>query len=851
MPRLGLRSKTAATPRTKSTTTARTSNTTPARQRSQATTRRRVPRLPTVAQVVNALAQSLSNASLNASVAPDADQLPITSTPAVQRPQQMATNAMQRYDFGGTTSNANQSQPKRPSGLLCDKFAGNTGTDGIEVKEWLRIFEIQVEDYTDREKIKTLSRHLTEHALKWFAIEEMTEQTEYNVVREALIKRFSRARGLGINEATDRRLRSTETVESYYNDMRRILLSAKQSDECQVEFLTRGMPDSYRLQIAALRPKTPQDWLEIAISIEDAKRRRFSKPTEATNYSEESCEAANRSKDDRRNKFRGEDRKKYLSRTQPNSDLPAEPCPRCQKQYGLMEYHWKRLCPREDKNQTTPKSVDPTSGQTTSQIPVAGDSALVPHTGHSNSLINGFIHCEVFVNDIKVRAFCDSGSTLTAVSKEFAEKLGIRLDDKTSITVRMVEGSTYTLGSFDAKIQIGNKIKTMRVHVFPNLQHEALIGLDVATAFGLTLDFRSGRIHVNYHLDAQSDIKDENEVLKSDDNNDIIETAPQNTNVNSIEDDIFERQHEIRSYKLRSPKTIKGFVFVGIRGRNLLVVPPSLVPKILKETHDHKRLHFDAKAMIRTIATRYWWPKRDKDVHTFVKSCQTCASNRQKTTPKRRLSVANASYVMSMTIASQRVRYSLFDKKPKIDVVVGLPEPSNRKHQIDSTINRRKEPKNTKEIDSLSKATNFENNDHLSTSLPYNGRKNERIVAKNIEKTDKNAQNVENNDNWPKRGNQRYVVYERSPHVIHSSFCLHSVRSDAKTRLDSNSKRLKRSDNESKVNERTIECEAIRESNRFHDLLTSEESGIDRDFRGGGIERQVSPLIDAKRFVFT
>ena len=112
-------------------------------------------------------------------------------------------------------------------------------------------------------------------------------------------------------------------------------------------------------------------------------------------------------------------------------------------------------------------------------------------------------------------------------------------------------------------------------------------------------------------------------------------------------------------------------------------------------------------------------------------------------------------------------------------------------------------------------------------------------------KVDKNGQNndsVEDGDNSKKREKQRHVVYERSPPVIHSSFCLYSVRSDAKTRLDSNSKRLKRSDNESKVNERANECEAIRLSNRFRHLFTDEESLIVRDFRGGGIERQVYPL---------
>ena len=48
----------------------------------------------------------------------------------------------------------------------------------------------------------------------------------------------------------------------------------------------------------------------------------------------------------------------------------------------------------------------------------------------------------------------------------------------------------------------------------------------------------------------------------------------------------------------------------------------------------------------------------------------------------------------------------------------------------------------------------LQNNDHLSTSLPKDGRKKERSVAINIEKTDKNGHNndsVENSDNSQKR----------------------------------------------------------------------------------------------------
>ena len=208
--------------------------------------------------------------------------MPITSTTTTNVVQPV--NVMQRYNFGAATPNTFMTlmPPNRFFGQICDKFTGNS--DSIEVKSWLKIFELLTEGLSDSDRIKALARHLTEDALQWFALDDMSAEESWNAVRNAMNIRFTRVRAQGIAEASERRLKPHETVETYYNEMRRLLLNDRISDECQVKLLTKGMPEAYRIQIAALDPQSPQRWLRIAVGIEEAKRKRFTKHTDFSHY---------------------------------------------------------------------------------------------------------------------------------------------------------------------------------------------------------------------------------------------------------------------------------------------------------------------------------------------------------------------------------------------------------------------------------------------------------------------------------------------------------------------------------------------------------------------------------------
>ena len=88
--------------------------------------------------------------------------------------------------------------PNRIFDKRCDRFSGNN--DKIEVDSWIKVFELQTELMTDRDRIKALSRHLTDDALNWFAIDGMSDDMNWNAVRNGLIKRFSRAKPSQPNE---------------------------------------------------------------------------------------------------------------------------------------------------------------------------------------------------------------------------------------------------------------------------------------------------------------------------------------------------------------------------------------------------------------------------------------------------------------------------------------------------------------------------------------------------------------------------------------------------------------------------------------------------------------------------
>ena len=112
----------------------------------------------------------MGSANLNAVVALNANQQPITMTPVAPRAQPV--NVMQRLDF--ESPSPAPTTDKRYFGLFFDKYSEIIGSDSIEIDEWLPVFELLAENMADSDKIKAVARHLTGDALKWFAVDRMS-----------------------------------------------------------------------------------------------------------------------------------------------------------------------------------------------------------------------------------------------------------------------------------------------------------------------------------------------------------------------------------------------------------------------------------------------------------------------------------------------------------------------------------------------------------------------------------------------------------------------------------------------------------------------------------------------------
>ena len=68
----------------------------------------------------------------------------------------------------------------------------------------------------------------------------------------------------------DRTLKTGETIQAYFLEKRRLLDLAGQTQENQIALLTRGLLNKLReAQVAASRPRTTADWLEIALAVEN------------------------------------------------------------------------------------------------------------------------------------------------------------------------------------------------------------------------------------------------------------------------------------------------------------------------------------------------------------------------------------------------------------------------------------------------------------------------------------------------------------------------------------------------------------------------------------------------------
>jgi transposase InsO family protein len=107
-----------------------------------------------------------------------------------------------------------------------------------------------------------------------------------------------------------------------------------------------------------------------------------------------------------------------------------------------------------------------------------------------------FIHLNVSINGQLVEAFIDTGSTITLMSAKLQRFLRLPIIDKTSISIKQLDGITHSIGRVNTILTLAHISKPLNIHVLPHFQYPLLLGLDAGKEFGLHLDLSSSKVSI-------------------------------------------------------------------------------------------------------------------------------------------------------------------------------------------------------------------------------------------------------------------------------------------------------------------------------------------------------------------
>ena len=290
----------------------------------------------------------------------------------------------------------------------------------------------------------------------------------------------------------DRTLKTGETIQAYFLEKRRLLDLAGQTQENQIALLTRGLPSKLKkAQVAASRPRTTADWLEIALAVENtlkstddtAKTDRKSRPVRVNHVNDHGTNGA------RGQSGSGQSQSNRFDSNQSPSTL----CPIC-RLLGQREFHWKRNCPRiRPVNESTGSSTNsrPQRPSATTGFDSTQASTSAQQAAPANLVVTRpeLIHIDLTINNRHFVGLLDTGTTITAVSRTDAERLGLNWDPNRSIPLQHVDGEARTLGAITTPVGINGHFHRIHVHVLERLASDCLIGVDLAHVPRLDIQF--------------------------------------------------------------------------------------------------------------------------------------------------------------------------------------------------------------------------------------------------------------------------------------------------------------------------------------------------------------------------
>ena len=373
----------------------------------------------------------------------------------------MATN--NNDTTAASVAHSTSADPKMP------KFSGKEGD--LEIEAFLVIFERLFSSIPDDRKLLKIIAFLEGDAANSYAIDVLSDpNADWAKAKEKLNHRYGHSDIPPITAAARRRLQRSETVKQYYDDKYKILRRTNLTENHMADLLTEGLPNFYRQHFYGKRFTSTSEWLLTAQDIEaDVSRRSTAPNRPAAHYVDSKPN----------HKFQFSNKKKDFNR----KTLPI--CQICRKR-GITANHWHRDCPNQSNignsnRQSSTTSQVPNTANTNNQITLN----VTPKTQFN------FINIDAKINGSPIKAFVDSGSSLSIISASLANKLNLKLIRNSSLVLHQVNGTTKTKGRTTVNMTIGQISAKLDLHVMENFQYPLLLGLDAGERFGLRIDLKS------------------------------------------------------------------------------------------------------------------------------------------------------------------------------------------------------------------------------------------------------------------------------------------------------------------------------------------------------------------------
>ena len=366
--------------------------------------------------------------------------------------------------------------------LKLDKFDGHD--KDLRVQTWLKLFDVHTNGQSDADKIHILLYNLKGAALEWYG-DEIAGKTKltWPQVQAKMFRRFGIESAHPLIDAQKMHLSREQTVEEYYLAKIRLLNQTTLCAEEKVQMLTDGLPFTWKVSLAPLTVRTTDIWLEAVQRLEaiHSKPKQFNTQNNPKPFN----------KTFNKNKSKPNTFLVSTSNQSNQQKKPNTPCRFC-KRLGREEFHWHSQCPNRANTGQTPNTHTSNASQNTTQPNTNTTNIVSTNTPSIHTIdtqnVCQFINVDVKLNHKPIKAFIDTGSSITVISEKTQKALKLKTNPNSSITVNLAEGSTNTLGSVDTDLQIANKTEKNTVHVLKDFKYPLLLGLDAGKRFGLTID---------------------------------------------------------------------------------------------------------------------------------------------------------------------------------------------------------------------------------------------------------------------------------------------------------------------------------------------------------------------------